>query len=141
MNDGLGECCNGKPFGRGPVGRPAMHWASKFEQFGRIKHWCDWKDMAANASFVQRSRVLFTPVFALVRALKRAALSACEPQTSDLGVTSLVALGHPVCQVQHEFASSGLLGGVGLPTGRTMNPFLPQFRQRKYPLQSVCLGL
>ena len=38
-----------QPFGRGPVGRPAMHWASKFEQFGRIKHWCDWKDMAANA--------------------------------------------------------------------------------------------
>ena len=81
-----------QPFGRGPVGRPAMHWASKFEQFGRIKHWCDWKDMAANVEqwmvevddFVKRSRVLFTPVFALVRALKRATLSACEPQTSDL---------------------------------------------------------
>ena len=38
-----------QPFGRGPVGRPAMHWASKFEQFSRIKHWYDWKDMAANA--------------------------------------------------------------------------------------------
>ena len=88
-----------QPFGRRPVGRPAMHWASKFEQFSRIKHWYDWKDMAANAeqwmvevddfvSFVQRSRVPFTPVFALVRALKRAALSACEPQTSDLSRSS-----------------------------------------------------
>ena len=38
-----------QPFGRGPVGRSAMHWASKFEQFSRIKHWYDWKDMAANA--------------------------------------------------------------------------------------------
>ena len=26
-----------QPFGRGPAGRPAMHWASKFEQFSRIK--------------------------------------------------------------------------------------------------------
>ena len=38
-----------QPFGKGPVGRPAMHWASKFEQFSRIKNWYyDWKNMAAN---------------------------------------------------------------------------------------------
>ena len=38
-----------QPSGRGPIGRPSMHWASKFEQFSRIKHWYDWKDVAANA--------------------------------------------------------------------------------------------
>ena len=30
------------------TGRPAMHWAGTFEQFSRIKHWHDWKDVAAN---------------------------------------------------------------------------------------------
>ena len=38
-----------QPFGRGPVGRPATLCASKFEQFTRIKHWYNWKDVAANA--------------------------------------------------------------------------------------------
>ena len=38
-----------KPLGRGPVGRPAMKWASKFEQFSRIKRWYDWKEVAADA--------------------------------------------------------------------------------------------
>ena len=38
-----------QPFGRRLVGRPAMHWASKSKQFSRIKHWYDWKDVAANA--------------------------------------------------------------------------------------------
>jgi len=36
-------------FGKRPVGRPTMHWASKVEQFSRIKPWYDCKDMAANA--------------------------------------------------------------------------------------------
>ena len=36
-------------FGRKLVGRPALHWASKFEQFSRIKHSYDWKNVAANA--------------------------------------------------------------------------------------------
>ena len=35
--------------GRRLVGRPAMHWARKFEQISRIKYWYDWKDVAANA--------------------------------------------------------------------------------------------
>ena len=28
-----------QPFDRGPLGRPAMNWTSKLEQFSRIKHW------------------------------------------------------------------------------------------------------
>ena len=40
---------HGQPLGRGPVGRPAINWASKFEQFSRIKHWYDLKDVAADA--------------------------------------------------------------------------------------------
>lgn len=36
-------------FGTGPVGYPTMHWANKFEQFSRIKHWYDWRGAAANA--------------------------------------------------------------------------------------------
>ena len=31
-----------QPIGRGPVGRPAMNWTSKYEQFSRIKRWDDW---------------------------------------------------------------------------------------------------
>ena len=46
-------------FGRGSVGRPAMHWASNFEQFSRIKHWYDWKDVAANAKQWMVDRVDF----------------------------------------------------------------------------------
>ena len=38
-----------QPLGRGLVGRPAMNWVSKFEQFSRMKHWYDWKDVAADA--------------------------------------------------------------------------------------------
>ena len=38
-----------RPLGKRFVGRPAMHWASKFEQFSPIKHWYDWKNVAANA--------------------------------------------------------------------------------------------
>ena len=66
-----------------------MHWASKFEQFARIKRWYDSKDVAANAEqwMVEECDflrfVLFTPVFVLARPLKRAAFSACETQTSD----------------------------------------------------------
>ena len=35
--------------GRGPVGRPAMNWTSKFEQFSRIKRWVDSKNVATDA--------------------------------------------------------------------------------------------
>ena len=28
-----------QPSGRGPLGRPAMNWTTKFEQFCRLKHW------------------------------------------------------------------------------------------------------
>ena len=38
-----------QPIGRGPVGRPAMNWTSKFEQFSRIKRWDDWKNVATDA--------------------------------------------------------------------------------------------
>ena len=38
-----------QPFGRGPVGRPAINWTSKLEQFSRLKHWGDWKDVATDA--------------------------------------------------------------------------------------------
>ena len=37
-----------QPIGRGPVGRPAMNWTSKFEQFSRIKRWDDWKNVASD---------------------------------------------------------------------------------------------
>ena len=43
-----GRMLQWQPLGRGPVGRPAIRWASTFEQFSRIKHWYDWKDVAAN---------------------------------------------------------------------------------------------
>ena len=38
-----------QPIGRGPVGRPAMNWTSKFEQFSRIKRWDDWRNVAMDA--------------------------------------------------------------------------------------------
>ena len=38
-----------QPIGRGPVGRPAMNWTSKFEQFSRIKRWDDWTNVAMDA--------------------------------------------------------------------------------------------
>ena len=50
----------------------------------RSNGWWRWTNLR---NFVQRSRVLFTPVFALVRALKRAALSACEPLLRLKGVS------------------------------------------------------
>ena len=34
---------------RGPLGRPAMNWTTKFEQFSRLKHWRDWKEVATDA--------------------------------------------------------------------------------------------
>ena len=38
-----------QPSGRGPLGRPAMNWTTKFEQFSRLKHWRDWKEVATDA--------------------------------------------------------------------------------------------
>ena len=38
-----------QPSGRGPLGRPAMNWTTKFEQGSRMKHWRDWKEVAADA--------------------------------------------------------------------------------------------
>ena len=37
------------PSGRGPLGRPAMNWTTKIEQFSRAKRWRDWKEVAADA--------------------------------------------------------------------------------------------
>ena len=33
-------------FGKGPLGRPAMSWTTKFEQFSPLKHCHDWKQRA-----------------------------------------------------------------------------------------------
>ena len=38
-----------QPIGRGPVGRPAKNWTSKFDQFSLIKRWDDWKNVATDA--------------------------------------------------------------------------------------------
>ena len=38
-----------QPSGRGPLGRPAMNWTTKFEQVSRLKHWRDWNEVAADA--------------------------------------------------------------------------------------------
>ena len=38
-----------QPSGRGPLGRPAMNWTTKFEQLSRVNHWRDWKEVAADA--------------------------------------------------------------------------------------------
>ena len=39
-----------QPSGRGSLGRPAMNWTTKFEQLSRVKHWHDWKEVAADAN-------------------------------------------------------------------------------------------
>ena len=51
-----------QPVGRGPVGRPAMNWTSKFEQFSRIKRWDDWKNVATDGDqwMMEMGRVCFT---------------------------------------------------------------------------------
>ena len=38
-----------QPIGSGTVGRPAMNWTNKFEQFFRIKGWVDWRHVATHA--------------------------------------------------------------------------------------------
>ena len=89
MNDGLAECCNGNRLEEDLldvqqcIGQansnsfPESSIGTKTWLQTRGSGWWRWTIL----NFVQRSRVLFTPVFALVRALKRAALPACEPQT------------------------------------------------------------
>ena len=50
-----------QPIGRGPVGRPAMNWTSKFEQFSRIKRWDDWKNVATDADRWMATTQTFAP--------------------------------------------------------------------------------
>ena len=104
-----------------------MNLTSKLEQFSRLKHWGDWKDVATdvatNAShwmmemdeFVKFCTKVTTFVsqivhtfkhFPLVRALNRAAFSACEPQTSDLILGRIQAhLESTQPEEQHRFQS------------------------------------
>lgn len=91
-----------QPFGRGPLGRPALNWTTKCEQFSRLRHWKmgrrslqmlthGWLRRTTSSNFVHCIDEFITQVvsnfllFVLVHPLQRAARHLISDSNSESG--------------------------------------------------------